>query len=99
MKMPAGHPFNPAREEGGKETTVSLFTYLPVSSFEHHSKGSMSHQVLSAVLKIPHRLHGAGLMATDGQPRMLLSHSENNPTANYSLSPGDAVSGTANLIS
>lgn len=48
----------PAREEGaGRMETLQLFIYLPVSSFEHHSKGSMSNQVFSAVLKVSHSLH------------------------------------------
>lgn len=42
--------------------TGNMLIYLPVPSFEHHSEGSMSNQVFSAVLKISHSLHCDGLM-------------------------------------
>ena len=66
MKLLAS--FYPAREEGEDNTAGVLFIYLPVSSFEHHSKGSMSNQVFSAVLKIPHSLHCDGA-ADAGKPQ------------------------------
>lgn len=56
MKMPAGLPFFLAKVE--EETSQHI--YLPVSSFEHNSKGSVSNQVFSAVLKVSHSLHCDG---------------------------------------
>lgn len=46
---------------GEENIADKLFIYLPMPSFEHHSKGSMSNQVFSAVLKISHSLHCDGL--------------------------------------
>lgn len=71
MKMPAGKPFFSLQEKREDTIAGTLFIYLPVPSLEHHSKGSMSNQVFSAVLKISHSLHCDGLMVqltlgTDG---------------------------------
>lgn len=65
IKLPTCPPFFSCKRRGrwGEEDTAGkLFIYLPVSSFEHHSKGSMSNQVFSAVLKISHSLHCDGLL-------------------------------------
>lgn len=92
-------------EEKGKGENIAhkLIIYLPVSSFEHHSKSTMSNQVLSAVLKISHSLHcvdvmGQLVLGTGGQPYTLLSSSETKPGANYPLSPGDSAFCTAGLF-
>lgn len=77
-------PFFSCKSRGrwGEENTVGKpFIYLPVSPFEHHSKGSVSNQVFSAVLKISHSLHCDGLLVqlmlgAGGQPWMLLSSSK-----------------------
>ena len=81
-----------------------LFIYLPVSSFEHHSKGSMSDQVFSAVLKISHCLHRdelmVQLMLSPGvdssercSPLQNIILEQNDP-----LSPGAAAARTAALF-
>lgn len=44
------------------EETQQTFHYLPVSSFEHHSKGSVSNQIFPAVLEISHGLHCNGMV-------------------------------------
>lgn len=64
------------------------FIYLPVSSFEHHSKGSVSNQIFSAVLKISHSFHCEGPMVqlgTVGFPWMTLSSLEEKKI------PGQAI--------
>lgn len=43
-----------------REETRPAFRYLPVSSFEHHGEGSVSNQILPAVLEISHGLHSDG---------------------------------------
>lgn len=47
-----------------------IAVYLTVATFEDHSEGSVSYQVLLAVLKIPHHLHppsGVGMKPRDGK--------------------------------
>lgn len=108
MKLPTC-PLFPLQQkmekEGGREKTLQtkLFIYLPVSSFKNHGKGTMSNQVFSAVLKIPHSLHCDDVMVqlmlgTGGQPYTLLSFLETKPGANCPLSPGDVASCTAGLF-
>lgn len=64
MKLPSCplFPFKYKGEGGKKNKHCMQVIYLPVSSFEHHSKGSMTDQIFSTVLKISHCLHCDGLM-------------------------------------
>lgn len=101
-------PFSPATEdiEGrrkGESIAHKLSIYLPVSSFEHHSKGTMSNQVFPAVLKISHSLHCEDVMVqlvlgTGEQPYTLLSSSETKPGANDPLSLVNCAFCTAGLF-